>query len=412
MRTGRNIAALEIDFEARQCAATGAIFEMSFTFKLHKTDSRTRARRGEFQAAHGVVQTPVFMPVGTFASVKTLDLADLSQIGAEIILGNTYHLMLRPGQAVFERFNGIHGFMGWKKPVLTDSGGFQIFCLPNQRTINEDGAAFRSYVNGDMFLLSPEKSIEMQSAIGSDIMMVLDWCIDSTSDHAKTREAMEMTHRWALRSLNAKMREQERYPERSQALFAIVQGGVHEDLRRQSADFLTQHPFNGFAIGGLAVGETKAEREDFTELVTSMLPADKPRYLMGVGTPTDLLEAVFRGVDMFDCVIPTMYAQRGVVFTSRGRVVLTQGGYRHSDERLDAACDCATCAHYPVGYLHHLSKCKEPTGWRLLAIHNLTYYQRLMRGMRSAIEQDRFYEFYVATKAAWSEGTGGAPEIA
>ncbi|MBI3557794.1 MAG: tRNA guanosine(34) transglycosylase Tgt [Deltaproteobacteria bacterium] len=367
---------------------------MSFSFNLKHEDAGTRARRGEFRTAHGTVQTPVFMPVGTFASVKTMDLKDLADVEAEIILGNTYHLLLRPGQAVFEKFGGIHDFMGWKKPVLTDSGGFQIFCLPEHRKITEEGAAFRSYVNGDLFLLSPEKSIEMQTAIGSDIMMVLDWCIESTSDHAQTQVAMELTHRWALRSLAARTRT-------DQALFAIVQGGVFEDLRRRSADFLTQHAFDGFAIGGLAVGETKAEREDHTELVASMLPKYKPRYLMGVGTPADLLEAVYRGVDMFDCVIPTMYAQRGVAYTSRGRFHVTPTALRMSDEPLDANCPCPTCCNYPVGYLHHLAKCKEPTGWRLLAIHNQVYYQRLMQRMRTAIEQDRFQQFYDETKASW-----------
>ena len=370
---------------------------MSFRFNLKHEDSGTRARRGEFHTARGTVQTPVFMPVGTFASVKTMDLKDLADVGAEIILGNTYHLMLRPGQAVFEKFGGIHNFMKWKKPLLTDSGGFQIFCMPEHRKISEEGAAFRSYVNGDLFLLSPEKSIEMQTAIGSDIMMVLDWCIESTADQKQTQAAMELTHRWALRSLAAR----QGHARKDQALFAIVQGGVFEDLRRQSADFLTQHPFEGFAIGGLAVGETKAEREDHTELVVSMLPRDKPRYLMGVGTPADLLEAVYRGVDMFDCVIPTMYAQRGVAYTSRGRFHLTPTALKMSDEPLDKNCPCATCLNYPVGYLHHLVKCKEPTGWRLLAIHNQVYYLRLMQRMRDAIEQDRFQQFYDETKGSW-----------
>lgn len=367
---------------------------MGFRFILHKQDSRTRARRGEVQTPHGVVRTPAFMPVGTFASVKTLDIKDLREIGADIILGNTYHLLLRPGQSVFEKFGGIHAFMGWDRPVLTDSGGFQIFCLSHQRDISEEGAAFRSYVNGDRFLLSPEKSIEMQQAIGSDIMMVLDQCIESTADLPATKAAMELTHRWALRSLRARTRQ-------DQALFAIVQGGIFEDLRRESADFLTQQSFDGFAIGGLAVGETKSQREDFTELVTSLLPPERPRYLMGVGTPSDIIEAVYRGVDMFDCVIPTMYAQRSTVYTSRGRVALTPTALRLSDDALDPECSCHTCTHYPVGYLHHLSKCKEPTGWRLLAIHNLVYYQQLMRRIRESIEQDRFLEFAAEARSKW-----------
>lgn len=371
---------------------------MSFSFRLKQTDPKTRARRGEFVTAHGVVQTPVFMPVGTFASVKTLDLKDLGEVGAEIILGNTYHLLLRPGQAVFERFRGLHAFMGWNKPILTDSGGFQIFCLARHREITEEGASFRSYVNGDRFLLSPEKSVEMQTALGSDIMMVLDWCINSTSDHASTKVAMKTTHRWALRSLAAKRALEEKawHP---QALFAIVQGGTFADLRRDSASALIQEPFDGFAIGGLAVGETRAEREDFTELTAELLPRDKPRYLMGVGTPIDLLEAIYRGVDMFDCVIPTMFAQRGYAFTSTGKANLLAGPNRLSDDNLDPACGCATCTHYSRGYLHHLVKCKEPTGWRLLALHNQVYYQRLMSLARQAIEEGRYLDFYRQKKA-------------
>lgn len=365
---------------------------MGFSFSLKHKDAKTRARRGEVRTPHGVIQTPVFMPVGTMASVKTLDAGDLKKLGAQIILGNTYHLMLRPGIEVFKRFGGIHGFVNWDRPVLTDSGGFQIFCLPEHRRITEEGARFRSYVDGQYHVLSPEKSIEVQTAIGSDIMMVLDWCIPSTSDHSATKKAMEMTHRWALRSLAARTN-----PE--QAMFAIVQGGVFEELRRESADFLTQHAFDGFAIGGLAVGETKNEREDMTELAAAMLPEDKPRYLMGVGTPIDLLEAVYRGVDMFDCVIPTMYGQRGKAFTSLGRLNLLSSAYRLSDDKLDPECECATCAHYSRGYLYHLSKCKEPTGWRLLAVHNLVYYHKLMREIREAIEQDSYEEYYRATRA-------------
>jgi queuine tRNA-ribosyltransferase len=378
---------------------------MALGFDLIAKDPLTAARRGRVRTAHGTIETPAFMPVGTMASVKTLDLSDLAETGAEIILGNTYHLLLRPGKAVFEKFGGIHGFTGWRRPVLTDSGGYQIFCLPHHCKISEAGAAFRSYVDGRFHMLSPETSIGMQEAIGSDIMMVLDRCITSTADHATTREAMELTHRWALRSLAA------RTP-RGHALFAIVQGGVFADLRRESAAFLTQHPFDGFAIGGLAVGETKAEREDFTELAAGLLPADKPRYLMGVGTPIDLLEAVRRGVDMFDCVIPTLFAQQGIAFTSVGKINVTPVANRLSEEPLDPACACRTCATYSLGYLHHLHKCKEPTGWRLLSLHNQVYYQTLMAGMRLAIMKGEFDAFYKSTKAAWltREGLVRAPK--
>jgi len=335
------------------------------------------------------------MPVGTFGAVRTLDLADLQSLNPDIILGNTYHLMLRPGVEVFNHFGGIHGFIGWEKPVLTDSGGYQIFCLPHHRTITEEGARFRSYHDGRFFMLSPEKSIEVQTAIGSDIMMVLDQCIESTADINATRKAMEITHRWALRSLEARS-------DATQALFAIVQGGVDEALRYESVDFLTQHPFDGFAIGGLAVGETKREREDFTELVAARLPQNKPRYLMGVGTPIDLLEAVRRGVDMFDCVIPTMYAERGKVFTSQGKKNVLPVANRLSDQPLDPECECSTCRQYSLGYLNHLSKCEEPTGWRLLALHNQHYYQHLMRQIRNAIETDSFESLYRDLTRQWT----------
>jgi len=254
---------------------------MKFKFELFKTDTHSKARLGRFSTLHGDVNTPAFMPVGTLATVKTLDTPEIESTGSEIILGNTYHLLLRPGIEVFQKFGGIHKFMSWNKPVLTDSGGFQIFSLPRSRKITEEGAVFQSYVEGNEYKLTPESSIAMQNAIGSDIMMVLDQCITSTAEHAETKKAMELTHRWALRSLAANVNSH-------QALFGIVQGGVFEDLRRQSTDFLTQHDFDGLAIGGLAVGETKAQREDFTELVAELLPKNKPRYLMGVGTPIDL----------------------------------------------------------------------------------------------------------------------------
>jgi queuine tRNA-ribosyltransferase len=367
---------------------------MKFKFHLFKTDPHSRARLGKFSTLHGEVNTPAFMPVGTLATVKTLDAQELDSTGSEIILGNTYHLLLRPGIEVFQSFGGIHKFMGWNKPVLTDSGGFQIFSLPRSRKITEEGAIFQSYVEGDMYKLTPESSIAMQNAIGSDIMMVLDQCITSTAEYNETKEAMELTHRWALRSLAANKNP-------FQALFGIVQGGVFEDLRRVSTDFLTQHDFDGLAIGGLAVGETKAQREDFTELVTGLLPKEKPRYLMGVGTPTDLLEAVKRGVDMFDCIIPTKMAQQGNVYTSQGEIKLSQAQYRLSDDMVDPQCDCRTCKTYSRGYLHHLTKCRETLGWRALALHNIHFYQQLMKNIRDAIAADRFIEFYRSTLAGW-----------
>ncbi|HEX6245266.1 MAG TPA: tRNA guanosine(34) transglycosylase Tgt, partial [Polyangiales bacterium] len=341
---------------------------------------------GTLYTAHGVVQTPVFMAVGTRATVTGLTPQDLAEVGAQVVLANTYHLLLRPGPELFRRVGGIHNFMGYQGPVLTDSGGYQIFSLSADRTISERGASFKSYVDQRTYLLSPERSIEMQTAIGSDIMMVLDQCVDGRSDHATAHAAMERTHRWALRSLAARTR-----PE--QALFAIVQGGVHAELRRESAQFLTQHAFDGFALGGLAVGDTREERERITHFAAELLPDERPRYLMGVGTPPDLLEAVLAGVDMFDCVLPTHLGWQGTAFTSTGRVRVTRGANATADVALDARCGCSTCSRYSRSYLHHLFKCSEPLGPRLLCIHNLHYYHALMAEVRVAIEEGRYAAF-------------------
>jgi queuine tRNA-ribosyltransferase len=355
----------------------------SLPFIVHSVDRNSRARRGTLITRHGRVETPAFMAVGTRATVTGLTPQDLMDVGTQVVLGNTYHLMLRPGPELFRRVGGIHNFMRWNGPVLTDSGGYQIFSLPGRRTIGERGARFKSYVDERMHMLSPEGSIAVQTAIGADIMMVLDVCIDSSSDEAATREAMERTHRWALRSLAART-------DPEQALFAIVQGGVIPALRRESAAFLTQQPFDGFAIGGLAVGDTRAERESITHLSAELLPADRPRYLMGVGTPPDLLTAVLAGVDMFDCVLPTHLAWQGTAFTSTGRVRIKRGPNASADEALDAACSCTTCRNFSRSYLHHLFKCSEPLGPRLLSIHNLFHYHALMAEMRTAIEDGCF----------------------
>jgi queuine tRNA-ribosyltransferase len=326
------------------------------------------------------------MAVGTRATVTGLTPEDLRAIGAQVVLGNTYHLMLRPGLELFRRVGGIHNFMGWQGPVLTDSGGYQIFSLPGDRTLVEEGARFRAYTDQRIHLLSPERSIAMQTAIGSDIMMVLDVCIDSRSDETATRAAMERTHRWALRSFAARTNE-------AQALFAIVQGGMVRELRRESAATLTAHPFDGFAIGGLAVGDARGAREEMTHFSADLLPADRPRYLMGVGTPADLLHAILAGVDMFDCVLPTHLAWQGTAFTSTGRVRLTRGPHAHADDPLDVACDCSTCATASRAYLHHLFKCSEPLGPRLLSLHNLRHYHSLMAEARSAIELGTYASF-------------------
>jgi queuine tRNA-ribosyltransferase len=372
-------------------------------FELHARASGSRARAGKFTTLHNEVLTPIFMPVGTQATVRAQTFDTLESLEFPVLLANTYHLMLRPGIEVFERLGGIHQFNGWKRSVLTDSGGFQIFSLPRlmekqgQRfTINdEQGAIFRSYVDGNIIELTPERSIAMQRAIGSDIMMVLDQCVPSTCARELAEESVHRTHRWAKRSLDAR-------GDSPQSLFGIVQGACYEDLRRISAEQITSLPFDGFAIGGLAVGESKAEREDFTELSASLLPEDRPRYLMGVGTPIDLLEAVHRGVDMFDCVLPSSLAQQGVVFTSRGRLDLRRGVYKFSEEKLDPACACSTCARYSRAYLSHLIKAREVLGWTLLGVHNLHFYMRLMREMRAAILEDRFLEYYHAHRGPLS----------
>ena len=356
---------------------------MTLPFTVSARDPASGARRGSISTAHGRIETPVFMDVGTHASVTNCAPADLATVGTQVVLANTYHLMLRPGPEAFRQLGGIHRFMGWSGPVLTDSGGYQIFSLPGDRTITEKGARFKGYTNQQMQWLSPERSIEVQTAIGSDIMMVLDECIDSTSDEATTRAAMERTHRWALRSLAARTNP-------AQALFAIVQGGVVPALRRQSTAYLVEHPFDGFAIGGLAVGDTRAEREDITAFSAELLPTDRPRYLMGVGTPPDLLQGMLAGVDMFDCIIPTQLALQGTAFTSTGRVRLKRMQNRLAEERLDAQCRCATCRDFSRAYLHHLFKCREPLGPRLVSMHNLHYYHTLMADSRQAIEDGTF----------------------
>jgi queuine tRNA-ribosyltransferase len=356
-------------------------------FTLEKTCPGTQARAATFKTLHGEVKTPVFMPVGTQATVKSQTVETLKATGSSVLLANTYHLLLRPGPEVFKKFGGIHNFMRWDGPVLTDSGGFQIFSLPGERVMNEEGARFKSYVDGTPYLLSPESSIAMQRTIGSDIMMVLDQCIPSTAPYDEAEAAMALTHRWAVRSLEAR-------GDSPQALFGIVQGACHHELRKKSAAFLRELPFDGLAIGGLAVGETHAQRYEFTGVVTAHLPENLPRYLMGVGTPIDILEAVHRGVDMFDCIIPSQLAQRGVAFTSQGKIQLRRAVYKFSEEPLDARCDCHCCKNFSRAYLHHLVKTDELLGWQLLGIHNFAFYHRLMREMRESIFRGDFAAFY------------------
>lgn len=364
---------------------------LSFTIEKEAPGSQARAAR--FQTLHGEVRTPVFMPVGTQATVKNMTVDGLKAIGAQVLLANTYHLLLRPGPAVFRKFGGIHRFMHWDRPVLTDSGGFQIFSLPESRVMTEAGARFRSYVDGELHFLSPESSIDMQRAIGSDIMMVLDQCIASTAPLAEAEAAMHLTHRWAERSLRAR-------GDSPAALFGIVQGACHRDLRLRSAEFLRALPFDGLAIGGLAVGETHEQRYEFTGVTTAHLPKDRPRYLMGVGTPIDILESVHRGVDMFDCIIPTQLAQRGTAFSSHGRLHIRRAVYKFAEEPLDAACSCSTCRDYSRAYLHHLIKSDEVLGWQLLSIHNLAFYQQLMAEIRASILDGTFASYYERQRVA------------
>lgn len=356
-------------------------------FQLHKTATGSRARAATFRTLHNEVQTPTFMPVGTHAAVRGQRREDLLEAGAQVLLANTYHLLLRPGVEIFKKFGGIHGFMNWPRSVLTDSGGFQIFCLPNSRVMKEEGAYFKSYVDNQIICLSPERSIETQKFIGSDIMMVLDQCVPSTVARSVAKEAMELTHRWAKRSLVAR-------GDSPQSLFGIVQGACYTDMRIESAKVITDMPFDGYAIGGLAVGETMSEREDCTAIVTEHLPQDRPRYLMGVGTTLDLLEAVHRGVDMFDCILPTSMAQQGKAFTSLGRRDLRRGVYRDMDGPLDPTCSCYTCKTYSLAYLSHIHRVHESQAWQLVGIHNVHFYMNLMRTMRQHILNDTWMPFY------------------
>ncbi len=356
-------------------------------FQLEATASGSRARAGRFTTLHNEVLTPTFMPVGTHAAVRAQRREDVLESGAGVLLANTYHLMLRPGVEIFEKFGGIHRFMNWPRSVLTDSGGFQIFSLPGSRSVSEECAEFKSYVDQTLIRLSPESSIAAQRAIGSDIMMALDQCVASTVDRGVAERAMELTHRWALRSLAAR-------GDSPQALFGIVQGASYADLRAASARAITDMPFDGYAIGGLAVGESSGAREDCTGIVTELLPQDKPRYLMGVGTTRDLLEAVHRGVDMFDCILPTALAKQGVAFTSLGRRDLRRAAYRGMDGPIDPKCCCATCKTHSIAYLFHLNKVQEPQGWQLLGLHNVHFYMQLMRTMRERILADDWLSFY------------------
>jgi len=350
-------------------------------FTLRATDGA--ARRGRLRFARGEVDTPAFMPVGTYGTVKAMTPEELRDIGAQIILGNTFHLMLRPGTEIVRAHGGLHRFMHWDGPILTDSGGFQVFSLAARRTLTEAGVHFRSPVNGDAVFLDPETSMRVQRDLGSDIVMVFDECTPYPASETQARASMELSTRWAQRSKHAHAALQD--DSASCALFGIVQGGMYMHLRRASAEALMSIGFDGYAIGGLAVGESAAERGEVLSCVIDDLPRERPRYLMGVGTPEDIVEAVRLGVDMFDCVIPTRNARTGFLYTRAGLVRIRNSRYRHDLAPLDEQCGCYTCRHYSRAYLRHLDQCREILGARLNTIHNLYYYQQLMRGLREAI---------------------------
>ncbi|MFA5984302.1 MAG: tRNA guanosine(34) transglycosylase Tgt [Methylococcaceae bacterium] len=353
-------------------------------FKLLNTDGE--ARRGQLSFARGLIQTPVFMPVGTYGAVKSLTPEDLDSLGAQIILSNTFHLMLRPGSEVIKAHGDLHDFMRWQKPILTDSGGFQVFSLGALRKISERGVTFKSPVDGSEIFLGPEESMRMQQDLGSDIVMIFDECTPYPATEAEAAESMRLSLRWAERSKIA-------HAGNASALFGIVQGGMYGHLRQESVAGLVNIGFDGYAIGGLSVGEPKAEMMATLAHVAPLLPADKPRYLMGVGTPEDLVEAVRRGVDMFDCVMPTRNARNGHLFTQYGVIKIRNRQYQSDTRPLDENCSCYTCRHYSRAYLKHLDKCQEMLGARLNTIHNLHYYQTLMQGLRKAIENQQLANF-------------------
>jgi queuine tRNA-ribosyltransferase len=353
-------------------------------FTLHKTDGL--ARRGTLQLAHGTVETPAFMPVGTYGTVKAMSPVELKEIGAQIVLGNTFHLWLRPGLEVIEAHGGLHRFMGWDGPILTDSGGFQVFSLGALRKISEEGVKFQSPVNGDKCFLTPEESMRIQRVLNSDIVMIFDECTPYPADANTAADSMRLSLRWAERSKKA-------HEGNSNALFGIVQGGMHEHLRDESLRELVNIGFDGFAIGGLSVGEPKEDMLRILKHTAPKMPQHKPRYLMGVGTPEDLVDAVTQGIDMFDCVMPTRNARNGMLFTRNGDIKIKNAQYRLDLRPLDEQCACYTCRNFTRGYLHHLHRLNEILGARLNTIHNLHYYQELMAGIRAAIAEGRFDAF-------------------
>ncbi len=366
------------------------------SFQVSGTDGA--ARRGQLCFPRGAVETPAFMPVGTYGTVKGMSPRDIAASGAQIVLGNTFHLMLRPGTEVIRKHGDLHDFMQWPGPILTDSGGFQVFSLGDMRKITEQGVAFKSPIDGSAVFLDPERSIEVQRDLGADVVMVFDECTPYPASEQEARDSMALSMRWAMRSKAA-------HGDSSAALFGIVQGGMHELLRQASARSLRDIGFDGYAIGGLSVGEPKADMIRVLDCLQTELPADRPRYLMGVGTPTDILQAVMRGIDMFDCVLPTRNARNGHLFTSEGVIKIRNARFREDIGPLDRECDCYTCQNFSRAYLYHLDKCKEILGAQLNTIHNLRYYQNFMTTLRAAISERRLQQFAEQFLAKASENS-------
>ncbi|HLR34200.1 MAG TPA: tRNA guanosine(34) transglycosylase Tgt [Tissierellales bacterium] len=360
---------------------------MAIKFELIKESKKTKARLGKLYTPHGVVETPVFMPVGTKATVKGMTPEETKELGASIILSNTYHLYLRPGHKLIEEAGGLHKFMNWDGPILTDSGGFQVFSLGEMRKITEEGVVFRSHIDGSKHMITPEKSMEIQNSLGSDIMMVFDECAPYPSSREYIENSMERTTRWAKRC------KEYHKDWNKQGLFGIVQGGMYKDLREKSAKDLVKIDFPGYAIGGLSVGEPKELMCEILDFTTPLLPKDKPRYNMGVGTPDYLFESVIRGIDMADCVLPTRIARNGTLMTSRGKLVVRNAKYKKDFNKLDPECDCYTCTNYSRAYMRHLFNVNEILGARLATIHNLYFLLKLMENIREAIKEDRLLEY-------------------
>ncbi|OGP80356.1 MAG: tRNA guanosine(34) transglycosylase Tgt [Deltaproteobacteria bacterium RBG_16_49_23] len=369
---------------------------MAFHFEIIKGDSHSQARLGRIETSHGALTTPAFFPVGTQGTVKSLTPEELVEIGVEGILGNTYHLYLKPGHETIGRLGGLHRFIHWERPILTDSGGYQIFSLAKLRKITEEGVTFQSHIDGSQHFLTPEKVMEIQRALGSDIAMVLDECIPYPSSHEYVKASTRLTTLWAERCLKERRKD-------DPAFFGIVQGGMYRDLREESAGDLTRMDFQGYAIGGLSVGEPKSIMQNVLEWTAPVLPENRPRYLMGVGTPEDILHAVMQGIDLFDCVLPTRNARNGMLFTSKGKISIKQARYAEDPGPIDEACRCYACLNYSRAYLRHLYLANEILSARLNTIHNIYYYMKWMKGIRAAIQEGRLAEFYKAQISQMNE---------